>query len=83
MIQFPISGCKAPEDYDSPFQFLESKDKVVWGFSLKGIKQEDQTKPNDETGKVDKWTGDWKSLKIDYKRDKKLAMKLVRVPKKG
>lgn len=83
MIQFPISGCKAPEDYDSPFQFSESKDKFVWGFSLKGIKQEDQTKPNDETGKVDKWTGDWKSLKIDYKRHKKLAMELVRVPKKG
>jgi hypothetical protein len=31
---------------------------------------------------VDKWTGDWRSLQIDYHREKKLKMQVVKVPKK-
>lgn len=81
MIQFPISGCKAPEGYDSPYSFTESKDGKVWGFSLKKIKQGEQTKPNPETGKVEKWKGNWQSLEIDYHREKKLKMEVKRVPK--
>lgn len=82
MVQFPISGCKAPEGYGSPYGFTESKDGKIWGFSLKKIKQEEQTKPNPNTGKVEKWNGDWRSLEIDYHREKKLKMEVVRVPRK-
>ena len=62
--------------------FSESEDKQVWGFSQKQIKQAEQTKPNPTTHKVDKWTGDWRSLQIDYHREKKLKMQVVKVPKK-
>lgn len=82
IIHFPISGCQAPEDYDSPYSFSESKDKEIWGFSLKRIKQEEQTQPNPDTSKVEKWKGDWRTLKIDYNREKKLKMETVRVPKR-
>lgn len=63
-------------------RFSESEDKQVWGFSQKQIKQAEQTKPNPTTRKVDKWTGDWRSLQIDYHREKKLKMQVVKVPKK-
>ena len=43
-------------------RFSESEDKQVWGFSQKQIKQAEQTKPNPTPHKVDKWTGDWRSL---------------------
>ena len=82
MLQFPISGCKSPDGYDSPYNFSESEDKQVWGFSQKQIKQAEQTKPNPTTRKVDKWTGDWRSLQIEYHREKKLKMQVVKVPKK-
>ena len=82
MMQFPISGCQAPDGYDSPYNFSESEDKQVWGFSQKQIKQEEQTRPNPVTHKVDKWTGDWRTLQIDYHREKKLKMQVVKVPRK-
>lgn len=82
MIKFPISGCKAPDGYVSPYSFSESKDRKVWGFSQKRIKQEEQTKPNPATHKVDKWVGDWHSLQIDYHRENPLKMQLVKVPRK-
>ena len=56
--------------------------RFSWGFSLKKIKQEEQTKPNPNTGKVEKWNGNWRSLEIDYHREKKLKMEVVRVPRK-
>lgn len=82
MMEFPISGCKAPDEYDSPYSFTESEDKQIWGYGQKLITQETQTKPNPITGKVDKWTGDWRTLQIDYHREKKLRMRKVFVPKR-
>jgi len=82
MMEFPISGCKAPDGYDSPYSFTESEDKQIWGYAQKMITQETQTKPNPITGKVDKWTGDWRTLQIDYHREKKLRMQKVFVPKR-
>lgn len=79
LMKFPQSGCKAPDDYVSPFDYEESRDKTVWGFSSTHIEQEKQTIPNPETRRVDKWTGDWRTLNIDYHRDKKLKMKAVRM----
>lgn len=81
MMQFPISGCKAPDDYDSPYSFSESEDGQTWGFSHRLIRQEEQTKPNPDTNKVEKWTGDWRKLQIDYHREKKLKMQVVKVPR--
>lgn len=82
MVRFPISGCKAPEGYDSPYKFSESKDNIVWGYSQRIINQENQTIPNPITHKVDKWVGDWRTLKIDYNREQRLNMKTVIVPRK-
>lgn len=82
MMEFPISGCQAPDGYDSPYSFTESEDKQIWGYAQKMITQETQTKPNPITGKVDKWTGDWRTLQIDYHREKKLRMQKVFVPKR-
>lgn len=81
MMQFPISGCEAPEGYDSPYSFSESEDGQTWGFAQRLIKQEEQTKPNSITGKVEKWIGDWHTLHIDYHREKKLKMQVVKVPR--
>lgn len=81
MVQFPISGCEAPDGYDSPYYFCENEDDHTWGFAQRLITQEMQTKPNPDTGMVDKWTGDWHRLQIDYHREKKLKMELVKVPK--
>jgi hypothetical protein len=81
MVKFPQSGCQAPDGYESPYQYEESKDKQVWGFSMKTISQKDQTKPNPVTKRVDKWTGDWRTLKINYHWDKKLKLETQMVPK--
>lgn len=80
-MKFPFSGCKAPDGYVSPYFFSESQDKQVWGFSQQQITQENQTKPNPVTHKVDKWVGDWHSLQIDYHRENPLKAQLVRVPR--
>lgn len=82
MLQFPESGCPAPADYDSPFEYQMSKDNKVWGFSLRNYTQFEQTKPNPVTKKVEKWVGDWRTLKIDYHREKKLKLETVRMPRK-
>ena len=81
MVQFPISGCEAPDGYDSPYNFCESEDGQEWGYAQRLITQEMQTKPNNNTGKVEKWTGDWRKLRIDYHREKKLKMQLMKVPR--
>lgn len=78
---FPESGCKAPDGYESPYNYMKSNDGKVWGFSQKKLKQEDQTLPNLSTHKVEKWKGDWRTLKIDYHKEKKLKMETVIVPK--
>lgn len=82
MIKFPFSGSKAPDGYVSPYSFSESKDRQVWGFSQKQITQENQTRPNPATHKVDKWVGDWHALQLDDRRDNPLKMQLVKVPRK-
>lgn len=82
MLKFVYSGCKAPEGYDSPYGFAESEDKQRWGFSQRDIYQRNQTIPNSMTHKVDKWIGDWRSLTIDYNREKALKRTVVRVPRK-
>ncbi len=79
MLQFPISGCEAPDGYDSPYDFCENEDDQTWGFAQRLITQERQTKPNPDTGKVEKWIGDWHRLEIDYHREKNLKMQLVKV----
>ena len=81
MLQFPISGCEAPDGYDSPYNFCESEDGQEWGFAQRIITQEMQTKPNNNTGKVEKWTGDWHKLQIDYHREKKLKIQMVKMPR--
>lgn len=81
MSRFPVSGCKSPEGYDSPYSFTESADKKMWGFSQRYFTQANQTIPNLITQKVDKWQGDWRTLVIDYNRPKALKKKLVFVPK--
>lgn len=80
LFNFPVSGCKAPEGYDSPYWYFESSDNQAYGIVQRDIKPEEQTKPNPTTHKVDKWTGDWKTLAIDYHREKKLKLEMVRVP---
>lgn len=79
MFRFPISGCKAPDGYNSPYTFYEDKDRHIWGHSETIITQEKQTKPNPYTQKVDKWSGDWKTLPINFNREKTLRMKVVNV----
>lgn len=74
MFKFPQSGCAAPVEYDSPYAYLESDDKTLCGFRRRLITGATQTKPNPLTKKVDKWAGDWRSLKIDYNRDKKMKL---------
>lgn len=62
MLRLSCSGCKAPEDYASPFENYESANPGVWGYRFRPYTQAEQTKPNPATGKVDKWHGDWKIL---------------------
>lgn len=58
MLKLTRSGCKAPEDYASPFENYEFACSGVWGYRFKPYTQAEQTKPNPITGKVDKWQGD-------------------------
>lgn len=81
MIRFPISGCAAPIDYPSPYQYTHDKDEIIWGYARRKITTNEQTEPDAITHKVEKWKGNWRDLKIDYNRDKKLKMELVRIPK--
>lgn len=62
MLRLTTSGCRAPEDYASPFENHESAGSGVWGYRFKPYTQGEQTKPNPLTGKVDKWQGDWTIL---------------------
>jgi len=81
LVRLPVSGCAAPEGYDSPYGFMQSKDGGNWGVQKRKFTQENQTLPNPETGKVDKWQGRWQDLEIDLHRDRKIKMELVKVPK--
>ena len=78
LICFPTSGCKAPEGYDSPFFRAESKDGKLSGYMKRVITQEMQTRPNKDTGKVDKWLGDWKSLPCYYKDSINKTVKAIK-----
>lgn len=79
MVKLPESGCAAPEGYDSPYGFMQRNDGSSWGIQKRKFTQENQTLPNPETGKVDKWQGRWQDLDVDLHRDRKLKMELVKV----
>lgn len=79
MLRFAQSGCPAPEGYIPPFEYQESDGGATFSYSVKTITQAEQTKPNPVTHKVDKWQGDWRTLPIDYRREKKLKPKIVKV----
>lgn len=79
MVKLPESGCAAPEGYDSPYGFMQRNDGSSWGIQKRKFTQENQTLPNPETGKVDKWQGRWQDLEVDLHRDRKLKMELVKV----
>ena len=81
LIKLIQSGCKAPDNYKSNFEYNESQGGKIIGFGMNEFTQEKQTKPNPITKKVDKWQGDWKSLKIDFHRDKMIKLEAVRLPK--
>lgn len=81
MTSFPTSGCKAPEGYDSPYEYSKSHDGKVWGYSRRQITQDAQTKPNPSTGKVEEWEGDWHSLAFAPRLDNPIKMQFVKVPR--
>lgn len=81
MPRFIFSGCAAPADYESDMDFAQSEDGKIWGLQKKSMNSMNQTKPNENTRKVDKWTGDWHDLRIDYNRDNPFKMKMVKMNK--
>ena len=58
---------------------MQRNDGSSWGIQKRKFTQENQTLPNPETGKVDKWQGRWQDLEVDLHRDRKLKMELVKV----
>ena len=82
MLWLSTSGCKAPEGYGSPYEFGKSPDGKVWGYSIRNITQDTQTKPNPETKKVERWAGDWRGLPFDTKPDNPIKPRFVKVPRK-
>lgn len=73
------SGCPAPKDYMSGDDIHQGVETEPLCMTFHNPDSMQQTHPDPDSGKISKWSGDWrKELKVDLNRKKRFELKVVK-----
>lgn len=79
LLQLIESGCPAPKGISTNDNFGLDNESKALVLSSRMPETLTQTHPDADTGKITKWSGDWRSeLRVDLNRKKEFEIKVVR-----